>query len=124
MAFYSKIQFYILCLLLITAFSCKDKDKDPNADCGCDGSTTKVVENVKGSYLGNSNLLLRYTKGDSTFSYTYVAACYFSDTLKITPDIKNPDYIISGNLKNNCFLGETYMIVPSPFEVKSIKSAP
>ena len=123
MALYSKIQLYFVCLLLITALSCKNKDKDPNADCGCGGSTRKVVENVKGSYTGNNGLLLRISYEPNTASETYVNACNISDTLKITPDIKNPDYIISGNIKKDCFYGETLIAVPSAFEVKSIKSA-
>lgn len=116
----SKFQFYIVCLLLVTVLSCKDKD--PNADCGCDGSTIKVIENMKGSYVGNNGLLLRTTIGDSTVAEIYVIACYISDTLKISPDKKKPDYIVSGNIKKDCFYAQTVAIVPSRFEVKSIKS--
>ena len=122
MALYSKIQFYLVCLSLITALSCKDKDKDPNADCGCDGSTSKVVENVKGSYTGNNGFVLYISYESNTVSRAYVSACNIADTLKITPDAQNPDYIISGNIKKGCFQGESLILIPSPFEIKSIKS--
>ena len=120
---YSKIQFYFVCFLLITALSCKDKDKDPNADCGCDGSTTQVVENVKGSYTGKSSLVLYISYEENKVSKTYVSACNITDTLKITPDINNPDYIISGSIKKDCYRGESIMFVPSAFEVKSVISS-
>ncbi|WP_221393861.1 hypothetical protein [Dyadobacter sp. NIV53] len=107
---------------MITALSCKDKD--PNADCGCDGSTTKVVENVKGSYLGSNSFVIRISYDNNIFYETYVSACNISDTLKITTDIKKPNYIISGNIKKECFTDlMTLTARPSQFEIKSIKSA-
>ena len=60
--------------------------------------------------------------GDAdNFFETYVNVCSISDTLKITPDIKNPDYIVSGNLKKECFFGPTLVAVPPRFEITSIK---
>ena len=117
-----KHQFYVICVLFVAAFSCKNKEEDPNADCGCGGSNTMVVESVKGSYTGNKELVLRLTFNDKPTD-VFVYACTISDTLKITADIKNPDYIISGKIKKDCFYGPTLVAVPSSFEVTSIKRA-
>ena len=114
----SKNQFYIVCLLFVVTLSCKEKD--PNADCGCGGATTKIVENVKGSYMGNKGLVLRLTINDKA-TERFVYACSISDTLQITTDTKNPDYIISGKIKKDCFYGPTLIAVPSVFEITSIK---
>ena len=57
----SKNQFYIVCLLFVVVFSCKD----PEPDCGCGGPTIKAIENVRASYLGNKGLLLRQTSDDN-----------------------------------------------------------
>jgi len=115
-----KNQFYFLCLLFGVAFSCKEKD--PNADCGCGGSDRMIVENVKGSYMGNKGFVLRLTFNDKP-TEQFVYACAVSDTLKITTDTKNPDYIITGKIKKDCFYGPTLIAVPSVFEVTSIKRA-
>ena len=117
----SKNQFYIVCLLFVVAFSCKEKDNGFNWDCGCNGSTSKVVKNVKASYLGKSSLLLPLPGENDQFFEHYVSVCSISDTLKITPDIKNPDYIVSGNLKKECSMGQNSMYVPASFEITSIK---
>ena len=48
-------------------------------------------------------------------------ACSISDTLKITSDIKNLNYIVSGDIKKQCFNGSTMAldVVPPKFEIKS-----
>jgi len=115
-----KNQFYIVCLLFIAAFSCKEKE--PKPDCGCDGPTAKVLKDVKASYYGRSGFLLRLTNDDNVQYESSVLACSISDTLKLTPDIKNPDYIVSGNLKKDCTpLGPSSFHAPPGFEVTSIK---
>lgn len=117
----SKKPFYFFCVLLITAFSCKDKD--PKADCGCEGSIFIIIKDANASYLGNGNLRIQQVGEDKQLYEGIVSACSISDTLKITTDIKNPDYIVSGNIKKQCFRDHLmiYDVTPQKFEVKEIK---
>ena len=80
-----------------------------------------VVKDASASYLGNGNLLLRLTNENKQLYEIYVDACSIADTLKITPDIKNPDYIVSGDIKKQCFNGPNLAldVVPPKFEIKS-----
>ena len=117
---FSKNQFYIVCLLFIAAFSCKDKE--PKPDCGCDGPTAKVLTDVKASYYSKGAFLLRLTSDENVQYESSVLTCSISDTLKITPDIKNPDYIVSGNLKKECSSpGFSSFNAPPRFEVTSTR---
>ena len=116
----AKKQLYIVCLVFIAAFSCKDAE--PKPDCGCDGPTAKVLKDVKASYYSKGAFLLRLTNDENVQYESSVLACLASDTLKITPDIKNPDYIVSGNLKKECsYPSYSSYYAPPSFEVTSIR---
>ena len=74
------------------------------------------------SYLGKGILQIQLVSEEKEFYESFVTACSISDTLKITPDVTKPDYIVSGNIKKLCvdknlILDQT----PPKFEVKEIK---
>jgi hypothetical protein len=114
-----KSAYYALLFFVFLAVSCKDKD--PKADCGCNGSTISVIENVKASYSGRNNLLLRLKNSDDVVYEELYQLCSQTDSLDITPDIKNPDYTVSGNVKSNCFNGPTLIVQAQFFEITEIR---
>lgn len=75
---------------------------------------------VKASYIGSNSLLLRHIDDDMMFQEIYVL-CSKTDTLQKIPDIKNPDYIVSGKVKNSCFSGPTLTVQAQLFEITEIK---
>ena len=83
-----------------------------------------VVKDASANYLGNGNLLLRLISEDKQLYEKIVNACSISDTLKITSDIKNPNYIVGGDIKKQCFNSSTMVldVVPPKFEIFRIKS--
>ncbi|HEV7382248.1 MAG TPA: hypothetical protein VGN64_20775 [Dyadobacter sp.] len=80
-----------------------------------------VVEDAKASYLGNGVLLLVEINEDRNFDHTFVSACSISDTLRITPDRQNPDYVVSGDIKKVCGSSMILDQTPRNFGVKAIK---
>lgn len=115
-----KSSYYCAILLLIfVTVSCKNKN--PDADCGCNAPTIKIIENVKASYVGSNSILLRLKSPDDAVYEELYQLCSKTDSLTITPDIKSPNYIVSGKVKNSCFLGPTLTIQAQLFEVTDIK---
>jgi hypothetical protein len=113
----SKCCSLLLCLFLVA--SCKDKD--PDADCGCNGPTVRTIDNAKASFLGSGRLLLRLRSTDDVEYEELYQLCSEPDSLIITPDITNPDYTVSGKVKNNCFSGPTLVIQAQLFEISEIR---
>lgn len=116
----SKIQIYLLCLIIVAAFSCKEKE--PKFDCGCESATFRVVKDANASYLGKGILQIQLVSEEKEFYESFVTACSISDTLKITPDVRKPDYIVSGNIKNMCVDKNLILDqMPPKFEIKKIE---
>ncbi|WP_159478357.1 hypothetical protein [Dyadobacter sp. 3J3] len=109
----------LLLLFLIIMASCKDKN--PEVDCGCDSPTVKVIENVKASYTGSNSLLLRLKSTEDVVYEELYQLCSKTDSLTITPDIKNPNYLVSGKVKSSCFFGPTLTVQAQLFEITAIK---
>ncbi|WP_026632482.1 hypothetical protein [Dyadobacter alkalitolerans] len=114
-----KSSYYALLLFIFVVASCKDKN--PEADCGCDSPTIKIIENVKASYVGSNGLLLRLKSPDDAEYEELYQLCSKTDSLTITPDIKNPNYTVSGKVKKSCFLGPRLTIQAQLFEATEIK---
>lgn len=114
---------YII-LLSAIAFACKDKKELP--DCGCEGPTIQVLKDVSASYLGDKYFLLRQANEAGNLYETGVISCTNADTLTKTADIKKPDYVISGELKQLCnpqpLYSSTY--VPNSIRITKIEKAP
>lgn len=104
-------------IALLFAFSCQQQ-KDPKPDCGCDGKTYKSIENVKAVYNGSGNFTL-ITENPSEISS--VVACETDSTWQKSADENTPDYVISGRVKARCFLGPTFIILPSHIQITAIK---
>ncbi len=108
--------FGILCLL---AISCKKKETDPYANCGCAGETTQIINNEKAKYLGYGYFTLIDSK---TQIFVGLRACK-TDTIwkKSESDSLVANYIISGEIKKGCFSGPRLMVQPVDFVVTKIE---
>ncbi|MEO6685088.1 MAG: hypothetical protein ABIN24_03955 [Dyadobacter sp.] len=111
--------FFPLFFLLSGIISCQE-DK-PKIDCGCDSATIKLIDNVKASYTGSNGLLLKLRSADDVAYEEYYELCSTPDSLSITPNVKIPNYIVSGKVKGHCFTGPTLVIQASLFEITEIK---
>ncbi|WP_159478378.1 hypothetical protein [Dyadobacter sp. 3J3] len=114
-----KTKCYVFLLFIFLGFSCKDKN--PVADCGCESPVIKVLENVKASYIGSNTVLLRLRNTGDVVNEELYQLCSKTDSLTITPDIKNPNYTVSGKVKNSCFSGPTFTVQAQLFEITEIK---
>lgn len=111
--------FLPLFFLIFGILSCKeDKAK---IECGCDSTTFKVIDNVKASYTGSNGLMLKLRSADDVAYDEYYELCSRPDSLSITPDVKIPNYIVSGKVKGACFNGPTLIVQASLFEITKIK---
>lgn len=104
-------------LALLFAFSCQ-KQKDPKPDCGCDAKTYKRIENVKAVYNGSGNFTLITENPSENIG---VVACETDSAWQKSADENTPDYVISGRVKTRCFLGPTFIILPSHIQITAIK---
>jgi hypothetical protein len=114
-----KTKSYVFLLFTFLGFSCKDKNAV--ADCGCESSVIKVLDNVKASYMGSNNLRLQLRSTDDVVYDELYQLCSKTDSLTITPDFKNPNYTVSGKVKNSCFSGPTLTVQAQLFEITEIK---
>jgi len=106
--------------MIVAAFSCKEKE--PKFDCDCESATFRVVKDANASYLGKGILQIQLVSEDKEVYESFVTACSISDTLKITPDVTKPDYVVSGNIKKLCVDKNLILDqMPPKFEVKEIK---
>ncbi|MHA4740452.1 hypothetical protein [Dyadobacter sp. MSC1_007] len=114
---------YII-LLSAIAIACKDKKELPG--CGCEGPTIQVLKDLPASYLGDKAFLLRQTNEGGHKYETSVLSCTAMDTLTKTPDITKPDYILSGELKQQCNPQPLYssMYIPNSIRITKIEKAP
>lgn len=114
--------YFILSILLLTIYSCKDKNTQ--AECGCESPVVKVHETVSASYLGDNRLLVRHVVGGDMLMEELYTLCAFTDTLTVTPDIRYPDYVVSGSERNGC--SSDFLSKPPTqyFELTSIKKIP
>lgn len=120
MRFIVKTPFFFLFLLVFSS-SCKKEKID--TDCGCDGSTYLIIENLQARHSGNGYFVINKT--DKNGSLTYGWACDVDRTWEVSTDEKIWNYTISGNLKNRCpnsFNGEYVLMAPGgPIQITSIK---
>ena len=108
---------FLLLIITVLTWSCKDKKM---ADCGCDSPTIRTVENVKASYLESKKLLLQLKSDDLIFEEVY-EPCFNPDTLTVTPDIRKPSYIVSGNVRTGCITNSRISVAPLSLEITTIK---
>lgn len=100
-----KVPFY-LTLLSSFVFACSKNDED----CGCEGSTRRVLENRLARYLGDGTFVVQ----DTMARFISVHACDVDTTWEISKDEKNWNYTISGNLKNTCLGPNPELRLPPP----------
>ncbi|MCE7071911.1 hypothetical protein LZG74_16450 [Dyadobacter sp. CY327] len=93
MRFIQKVSFYFT-LLSIFAFACSKKGED----CGCDGSTSRILENRKARYIGDGTFVVP----DSISIFISVRACVVDTVWEISKNENNWNYTISGDIKNTC----------------------
>ena len=93
MRFIQKIPFYFV-MLSIFAFACSKISED----CGCDGSTSRILDNREARYIGDGT----FAVPDSILSLISVRACDVDTAWEISKDENNWNYTISGNIKNTC----------------------
>jgi hypothetical protein len=106
-------------ILMIIALSCKDED--PKIACGCGGHTTKEVNEVKASYLGDGRFLIRLTNPQGDIYEEAHASCTIDNTWTKTADISNPDYQLTAKIKNACQQpGYSSYFPPNAFEITKI----
>lgn len=99
-----KARFYIT-LLLLAVLSCSEDDED----CGCDGSTRRVLENLKARYVGEGIFIVP----DTLAGYLKVYPCDVDTDWEISKDENTWNYTISGNLKKNCLGRNPEFALPS-----------
>lgn len=105
MRFILKISFYGV-LLLSFASSCSKDDQD----CGCDGSTRRILENVQARYVGEGVLVVP----DINSGFIRVYPCDVDTTWEVSKDENTWNYIISGHLKKHCFGPNPELELPYP----------
>ncbi|KAA0992661.1 hypothetical protein [Dyadobacter aurulentus] len=109
-----KAQYYCILLLLFT--SCSKN----NEDCGCDGSTRRILENLQARYIGDGTFVVP----DTLARYMSVYACEVDTAWEISKDEKNWNYVISGNIKNTCLGPNPELRLPppgGPIQITNIK---
>ena len=119
MRFIAKTSFFFLFLLVFSSSCRKEKIE---TDCGCNGSTILLIENVQARHSGNGYFVINKT--DTNGSLTYGWACDVDSTWEVSTDEKIWNYIISGNLKKKCpsSNGEYLLTAPGgPIQIKSIR---
>jgi hypothetical protein len=82
------------CILLLSFESCSKDDPE----CGCDGSTRRVLENIQARYVGKGTFVFQ----DTLAGYLRVYPCDVDPAWEISKDENIWNYIISGNLKKYC----------------------
>lgn len=113
-----KIAVYSLILFVSLAFSCHKKEPEP--DCGCEGSTVKKIENARAVYFGSGYFSVLGDDANKS-SYPYLLACKIDSTWQKSTDFKVADYTISGKMKLVCPTDFTLTAQPSPMEITTIK---
>jgi hypothetical protein len=111
--------YFILSILLLTIYSCKDKN--PQAECGCESPVVKVHETLSASYLGDNRLLVRHIVGGDMLMEELYILCSYTDTLGITSDIRTPDYIVSGIERKGCSSDFSSVPPAHHFEITQIR---
>lgn len=115
MRFFIRASFYVS-LLFFFAASCKKVDED----CGCDGSTSRTIENFPARYSGNGSFVIADTNG----AFFNVSACDVVSAWEVSKDEKNWNYIISGDIKKRCLGPNPELQLPAPggpIHITSIK---
>lgn len=81
-------------LISIFASSCSKNGED----CGCDGSTRRVLENVKARYVGEGVFVV----SDTIAGFFNIYPCDIDTTWEISKGENTWNYTISGDLKKYC----------------------
>jgi hypothetical protein len=105
----------LLILCLAMAMSC---EKSPGPDCGCDGPNVLVLKNTRAVHEGAGLFTFRHPLTDME---TSAWACDGDSTWKKSANREIPDYTISGNLKKECTVGQTLMIIYPGIEITAIQ---
>lgn len=100
-----KVTFHFI-FVFVFAFACSKNDED----CGCDGSTRRVLENRQARYTGDGTFVVP----DTIAGFISVNACDIDTAWEISKDEKNWNYTISGNIKNTCLGPNPELRLPPP----------
>ncbi|MCF0068828.1 hypothetical protein LZD49_00005 [Dyadobacter sp. CY261] len=82
-------------ILLLCFLSSCSKDEQ---DCGCDGSTRRIFENVQARYVGEGMFVVP----DTMAGFLRLYPCDVDTTWEVSEDRNTWNYTISGNLKKYC----------------------
>ena len=116
MRFILTAPFYVL-LLSLFVLSCSKNDDE---DCGCGGSTRRVLENRQARYVGEGTFVVP----DTLAGYMSVYACDVDTSWEISKDENTWNYKISGNIKYTCLGPNPELKLPppgGPIQITNIK---
>lgn len=108
----------LLAVLAATFATISCSKKDPQPDCGCDGPTMLVLKNTRAVHEGAG--LFTFTH-PITLNKISAWTCDADTLWAKSANTEIPDYTISGNLKKECIVGQTLMIVFPSIEITAIK---
>jgi ABC-type oligopeptide transport system substrate-binding subunit len=97
----------LYCILLLPFASSCSKN---NQDCGCNGSTRRILENVQAQYTGEGVFVVP----DINSGFIQVYPCEVDTTWEISKDENTWNYTISGDLKKHCFGPNPELELPYP----------
>lgn len=108
----------LLALLAATsaAISCSKEDLQP--DCGCKGPNVLILKNKRAVHEGAG--LFTFTH-PITLNKISAWACDADSLWARSANREIPDYTISGNLKKECIVGQTLVIVYPSIEITAIQ---
>lgn len=98
------LHYFVLLFLLVSSCS---KDKE---DCGCEGSTRRVLENTQARYIGEGTFIVP----DFTNESMKVKACDINPSWIVSKDSSDWNYTIWGNLKARCLGPHPERQLPAP----------
>lgn len=109
-------------VLSIALSSCTDDDKK-EPECGCDGTTTLIIDKASAAYIGNGFFSIEQTNGGNGKYLLPVKACGEIDISWIVSiDSTTFNYTISGEVKKECTMDGTQPIIRpiTPFRIKEL----
>lgn len=116
MRFFARTPFYFILPFLFTLSCSKGADED----CGCDGSTRRILENLQARYTGDGAFVVP----DTMAGFIRVYACDVDTAWETSKDERIWNYTISGDLKKNCLGANPELALPyegGPIRITFIK---
>lgn len=107
----------LLFLFTVLFFSCKEKVKPKPEPCSCEREVSKEFNNVKALYIGKGLFYILESNQS-----TYIFACTYNDSLQAAPaGTWDPNYIISGGIRECSVQARGVIENPSPAKITEVK---